>query len=111
MATSVRNACILFLSFKAEMVQGGKILPHEYNNKTVLLRDTVHQTSRGESAAVGLTAGQPRPLTPRGMSRGPYHVTTQFYFYPVISQIQNLINIYPWFWCRLMCPIQDYGNS
>ena len=26
-----------------------------YNNKTVLLRDTVHQISRGESAAAGLT--------------------------------------------------------
>ena len=27
----------------------------EYDNKTVLLRDTVHQTSRGESVATGLT--------------------------------------------------------
>ena len=35
-----------------------------YNNKTVLLRDTVHQISRGESAAAGLTAGLvPVPLT------------------------------------------------
>ena len=32
----------------------------------LLLRDTVHQISRGESAAAGLTAGQPRPRTPRG---------------------------------------------
>ena len=31
-----------------------------YNNKTVLLRDTVHQISQGESAAAGLIAdGQP----------------------------------------------------
>ena len=40
----------------------------------------------GTAAAAGLTAGQPRPLTPRGMSGGPYHVTTQFYFYPVKSK-------------------------
>ena len=46
------------------------------NNKTVLLRDTVHQISRGESAAAGLTTDQPWPLTPRGRSGGPYHVTT-----------------------------------
>ena len=31
---------------------------HWFNNKTVLLRDTVHQISWGESAAPGLTAGQ-----------------------------------------------------
>ena len=37
-----------------------------YNNKTVLLRDTVHQISRGESEAAGLTTGQPLPLTPEG---------------------------------------------
>ena len=36
-------------------------------------------------------------LTLRGMSGGPYHATTQYYFYPM-SKIQNLINIYPWFW-------------
>ena len=47
---------------------------HEYNNKTVLLRDTVHQISRGESAAAELTTGQ-------------------FYFYPVMSKMQNSINI------------------
>ena len=59
------------------------------NNKTVLLCDTVHQISRGESAAAGVTAGQPRPLTPRGRSGGPYHVITQFYFYPVMSKIKK----------------------
>ena len=47
------------------------------NNETVLQRDTVHQISRGRSG-------------------GPYHVITQFYFYPVISKQQNSINIYPW---------------
>ena len=31
-------------------------------------------------------------------SGGEYHVTTQFYFYPVMSKLQNSINIYPWFW-------------
>ena len=46
----------------------------------MLLRDTVHQISRGESAAAGLIASQPRALTPRGMSGGPYHVTTLFLF-------------------------------
>ena len=80
------------------------------DNKTVLLRDTVHQISRGESAAAGLTAGQPRPGTPRGRSGGPYHVTTQFYFYPVMSKIQNSINIYPWIWRRLTCPSQETRN-
>ena len=43
--------------------------------KIALLRDTVHQTSRGLSAAAGLTAGQLSPLTPRGL----YHVTAQFF--------------------------------
>ena len=32
---------------------------HCYNNETVLFCDTVHQIARGESAAAGLTAGQP----------------------------------------------------
>ena len=82
-----------------------------YNNKTVLLRDRVHQISRGESAAAGLTAGQPRPLTPLRRSGGPYHVTTQFYFYPVMSKMQNSINIYPWIWRRLACPTQDFRKS
>ena len=36
--------------------------PPKYNEKTVLLRDTVHQISWGESAAAGLTAGQHRPV-------------------------------------------------
>ena len=57
-----------------------------YNDKTVLLRETVHQISRGESAADGLTA------------------------VPVMSKIQNSINIYPWIWRRLTCPTQDFGN-
>ena len=46
---------------------------------------TVHQFSRGESVAAGLTAGHPRPLPTRGRSGGPYHVIIQFYFYPVIK--------------------------
>ena len=62
-----------------------------YNDKTVLLRDTVHQISRGRSG-------------------GPYHITTQFYFDPVMSKIQNSINIYPRIWRRLTCPTQDFGN-
>ena len=70
----------------------------------------VHQIPRGESAAAGLTAGQPRPRTPRGRSGGPYHVTTQFYFYPVMSNIQNSINIHTWILRRLTCPTQDFGN-
>ena len=80
------------------------------NNKTVLLRDTVHQISRGESAAAGLTAGQLRPLTPRGKSGGPYHVITQFYFYPVMSKLQNSIIIYPWYWRHLTYASQDFRN-
>ena len=39
----------------------------QYNNKTVLLRDTVHQITQGESAAAGLTTGQPRG---RGLPEG-----------------------------------------
>ena len=49
------------------------------------------------------------PLTPRGMS--PYHVTTQFYCYPVMSKIQNSINIYPWFSRRLTWRTRDFGNT
>ena len=60
------------------------------NNKTVFLRDTVLQISRGESAAAG-------PLTPQRRSSEPYHVITQFYFYPVMSKLQNSIIIHPWF--------------
>ena len=45
--------------------------------------------------------------SPRGTSDGPYHVTTQFYFYPVMSNIQHSINIYLWFWRRLKCRTQD----
>ena len=75
----------------------------------------VHQTSpgesAGESAAADLTEGQPQPLTPLGRSGGPYHVTTQFSFYPVMSKLQHSINIYPWFWNRLTCPSQDFRNS
>ena len=52
-----------------------------YNNKTVLLRDTVHQIPPGESAVAGMFGGS-------------YHVTTQFYSYPVMSNVQNSINIY-----------------
>ena len=32
-----------------------------------------------------------------GRSAGTYYATTQFYFYPVMSKVQNSINIYPWF--------------
>ena len=63
------------------------ILKHFFNDiikKTVLLRDTVHQISRGELAAAGLTTGQPcgqpQPLTPWRRSGGTYYVITQFYF-------------------------------
>ena len=63
------------------------------NDKTVLLNDTVHQTSRGESAAAGMTAA---------------HVTTQFYFCSVISKIQKSFKFYPWFSRRLTCPTQDF---
>ena len=55
--------------------------------KMVLVSDTVHETSRGSR----------RPLTPRGRSGGPYHETTQFYFYSIISKPQNSINIHQWF--------------
>ena len=40
----------------------------------------VRQTSRGKSAAARPTAGPPRPLTSRGMSAWPYHVTTSIPF-------------------------------
>ena len=40
----------------------------QYTRNTSWLRDTVRQTSRRKSAAAGLTAGRPRPLTFRGMS-------------------------------------------
>ena len=46
--------------------------------------DTVHQISHEQSGAVGLTTGQPWPMTPRGMSGRPYHITTQYHFYPVM---------------------------
>ena len=37
-----------------------------FNNEIVLSHDTVHQTSRGESAVAGLTSGHPRSLIPGG---------------------------------------------
>ena len=49
-------------------------------NKTVLLRDAVYQIFIGESA-VGADLPARRLLTPLGGSDGPYHVTTQFYYY------------------------------
>ena len=49
-----------------------------YKNNTMLLRDIVHQTSRGKSAAAGLTTGLYRDT---------------IYGYPVMSKQQNLINI------------------
>ena len=35
-------------------------------------------------------------------SGGPYQMTTQFNFYPVMSKLQNSINNYPWCWRRLL---------
>ena len=49
----------------------------------------------------GSQRSRAQPLTPRWRTGGPYHVTTKFYFYPMISNLQNSINIYPWFWRRL----------
>ena len=66
------------------------ILSRKYNNKTVLVCHPVHQTSQGELVAARLTA--------------------QFYFYPVMSKLQNSINIYLRFWCRLACPTQIFRN-
>ena len=51
------------------------------------------------------------PLTPQGRSSGPYHTTAPFYFYPVISELQNSINICPWFRQVLLCPTQDFRNT
>ena len=76
------------------------------NNQTVLLRDTVHQTSRGESAVPGLTTGQPRPLTAWVMSASS-DLTAPFF----VSKLQNSINIYPGFWHRLTSLIQYFKNS
>ena len=39
-----------------------RLIKPEYNNKNVLLRATVHQISRGESAAAGLTVSPGRGL-------------------------------------------------
>ena len=55
---------------------------------TVLLSDTVQQTSRGDSAAVD-------------SSREVCWTVSRNYtvcFYPVMSKLQNSINIYLWFW-------------
>ena len=35
---------------------------------------------------------------------GLYHITTEFYFYPVMPKLKNSINIYAWFWHRLGYP-------
>ena len=48
-------------------------------NCSVLLCDTAHQVSQGESA--GWPRSLPHTMTQR-KSRGPYRVTTQFYFFP-----------------------------
>ena len=50
-------------------------------------------------------------MGPRGISDAPYHVTTRCYLYPAVSKMQNSINMYSWFWRRLTCPTQDFGNS
>ena len=76
----------------------------------MLLCDTVHQTSLRESAADGLTTGQPRPLTHWGISGGPYHVTTRLNFYHMMSKIHDTINKYWWIWRCLTCPTQGFGN-
>ena len=57
--------------------------PLKHNRNAACLRNTVRQTSRGKSAAAGRTAGAPQPLTSRGTSAWPYHVTRQYSFYPV----------------------------
>ena len=56
-------------------------LTSQDKNKTLYLHDTVHQTSFGESAIGADLQSARQPLTPVGMSGGPYHVTTQFYYY------------------------------
>ena len=59
----------MVLSFECQVSYGtGSQVTSIYNNKTVLLRDTVHQISRGESAAAGLTAVSPAAAdSPRGI--------------------------------------------
>ena len=54
------------------------------NNKTVLLRDKVHQISRGEPAAAGLTAGQfnqylPVDLTSLNVSNSRFRKSVMFW--------------------------------
>ena len=52
-----------------------------YNNKTVLLRDTVHQTSRWESVAAGLTAVKAdRILKLQWLRRWSLRIENQFHF-------------------------------
>ena len=69
------------------------------------------RSPEGSQRPPGWPQVSPGRLTPRGRSGGPYHVTTQFYFYPVMSKIQNSINIYPCFWRRSTRRTQDFGNS
>ena len=66
-----------FLSSASENVKVYQIA--EYNRNTAWLRDTVRQTSRGNSAdhRSALAADS------RGTSAWPYRVTTQYSFYPV----------------------------
>ena len=54
-----------------------------YDRNTLWLHNMVRQTSRGKSAAAGLTAGWPQLLTSRRMSAWPYRVTTKYSFHPV----------------------------
>ena len=43
----------------------------------------------------GVKVGQPCPLTPQRRFGGTYHVTTQFYFYPVMSKIKKFNQYLP----------------
>ena len=63
------------------------------------------------SPDTGLIAVHPRPPTPRGRCGRPYHATTQFFCYSVMSKEQHSMNIYPWFWRGLTCPSQVFRNS
>ena len=57
------------------------------SNKTVLLRDMVHQTPEGSQRPPGW------PAAADYLSDGPYHITTQFYFHRVMSKLQYSRNI------------------
>ena len=86
---------------------------HLLNMKiTIKLCCYVIRSTRSPEGSQQLPAGQSPPLTPQGRTGGPYHVTTQFYFYPVMSKIQNSINIHPWIWLayRVQLKISETCN-